>query len=157
MKRAVIISGFVGVADEMLGFVRLRLLANRIGKFEQKLDPVYGAVDNRSYLSKTTDRLLWIHSTDDPMVNYMHNAAQVKALNNPNVRVITAERKKHNPQYTEEAVETMNRWIGDYERLVREKKLVTTQQKKEYFADKPVLSMTAQDPAVFEEIIRFIS
>ena len=112
--------------------------------------------DNRAYLASTNDKLLWIHSTDDPMVNYKYNAGQVLKLNNPNVRVITVENKRHNPQYTHEALKTMNAWIGEYNRLVREKKLATPEARKAYFADKPIERMTERDPAVFDEILHFI-
>ena len=71
-----------------IGFVRFPFLANIIRRYEKKLDPRFGTLDNRAYLAETRDRLFWIHSTDDPMVNYSHNAGQVIALGNPNVRLI---------------------------------------------------------------------
>ncbi len=156
VTRAVIISGFVSIADEMMGYLRLRFLANIVKRYEERLDPEYGSGDNRSYLASTKDRLLWFHSTDDPMVNYRYNAGQVTALDNPNVRVITSEHKKHNPQYTAEALDTMNAWLGEYNRMLLKEELKTTEEKKAYFDDKPIGRMTAQDPAVYEEILRFI-
>ena len=156
VTRAVVISGFVSIADEMMGFVKLRLLAGSVGRFEKKLDPRYGAVDNRKYLKSTTDRILWIHSTDDPMVNYKYNAGRVRKIARPNVRLLTVEGKKHNPQYTGEALATMNAWMGEYYRLVREKQLETLEARRAYFADKPIGRMTAQDPAVWDEILGFI-
>lgn len=156
VRRAVIISGFVGIADEMMGIVRLRFLANRIRRFERKLDPRYGGLDNRAYLAATQDKLLWIHSTDDPVVSYKHNAGLVKRIGNPKVRVLTVEGKKHMPQYTKEALQNMNVWIGEFNRLVREKKLCSLEEKQAFFSDKPVAAMTEQDPAVIGEILRFI-
>ncbi|MBR7063356.1 MAG: alpha/beta fold hydrolase [Clostridia bacterium] len=157
VKHAVIISGFVTISDEMMGFVKLRLLADRVKRFEKKLDPQYGAGDNRAYIAATQDKLLWIHSTDDPMVNYKHNAGRVLKAGNPNIRVLTVEHKRHNPQYTQEALATMNAWMGGYYRLIREKQLETPEARKAYFADKPVGQMTAQDPAVFGEILKFLN
>ena len=156
VTRAVVLSGFVSISDEMMGFVKLRLLANAVKRYEKKLDPRLGALDNRAYLKTTTDRILWIHSTDDPMVNYKYNAGRVLKIANPNVTVITAEGKKHNPQYTSEALSTMNAWMGEYYRRVREKELDTPEARRGYFADKPIGRMTAQDPAVFDEVLRFI-
>lgn len=156
VTRAVIISGFVGISDEMMTFVRLRLLADCVKRFEKKLDPRLGSIDNRAYLAATTDKILWIHSTDDPTVSYKYNAAQVLKINNPNVRVVTVENKKHNPQYTAQALENMNAWIGEYLRLVREGRFATLDDRKAYFTDKPIGSMTEQDPAVFGEILGFI-
>ena len=67
------------------------------------------------------------------MVNYAHNAGQVLKTGNPNIRVITLEHKKHNPQYSEEALKTMNAWMGGYNRLIREKQLDTLRSKKSLF------------------------
>jgi hypothetical protein len=67
------------------------------------------------------------------------------------------EHKRHNPQYTQEALATMNAWMGGYYRLIREKQLETPEARKAYFADKPVGQMTAQDPAVFGEILKFLN
>ena len=156
VKRAVIISGFMSIADEMRGFVKLRILANRVKRYEKGLIPRFGTLDNRAYLASTQDRILWIHSTDDPVVNYKYNAARALHLGNPNVRVITVENKKHMPQYTREALDTMNAWLGEYYRAVNEKKLNTAEEKREFFADKSPKRMTEPDPAVFGEIFRFL-
>ena len=156
VHKAVILSGFVSVADVMIGFVKLRLLANIVKSYEKKLLPRYGNLNNRAYLKSTSDKLLWIHSTDDPMVNFKHNAGQVLALGNPNVRVLTVEHKKHNPQYSKEALDTMNNWMGEYYRLIKEEKLVSLESRKAFFADKPIGRMTMQDPEIFAEILDFI-
>ncbi|MBQ3792600.1 MAG: alpha/beta hydrolase [Clostridia bacterium] len=156
VTRAVILSGFVSISDEMMGAVKLRFLADRVKHFEEKLDSRYGSIDNRPYLSATTDHLLWIHSTDDPMVNFKYNAGAVRDLHNPNVRVIAVENKKHNPQYTREALTKMYAWIGEYNRLLREKKLATPEAKKAFFADKSIGQMTEQDPEIWKEILSFI-
>ena len=156
IKRAVILSGFISIADEMMSFVKFRLLANRVKRFEQKLDPHHGSPDNRSYLSATTDNILWIHSTDDPMVNYKYNAGRLSKMKNPHLRLLTVEQKKHNPQYAPDALQVMNDWIGTYNRLIQENKLETVEARKAYFSDKPIRQMTAQDPAVWGEILQFI-
>ena len=156
VTRAVIISGFVSISDEAMGVVKLRLLADCVQRFDWKQDPRYGAIDNRAYLAATEDRLLWIHSTDDPLVNYKYNAGQVLKTGNPNVRVITVENKKHTPHYSAEALDCMNTWMGEYERLIQEDKFGSVEERKAFFADKPISRMTAQDPGIYDEILRFI-
>jgi pimeloyl-ACP methyl ester carboxylesterase len=156
VKRAVIISGFMSISDEMMGFVKLRILANRIKNYERTRIPRFRALDNRAYLSSTHDNILWIHSTDDPVVSYKYNAAQVMKLGNPNVHVMIVENKKHMPQYTYEALDTMNVWLGEYYRAVNEKKLNTTEEKRAFFNDKPAKRMMEPDPAVFGEILHFL-
>lgn len=156
IKKAVVISGFISIADEMTGFVKLRILANRIKRFEKKINPTYGNIDNFKYIAETTDKLLWIHSTDDPMVNYKYNAGKVEKYGNPNVSLITVNNKRHNPQYSADALRTMNAWIGGYNKLISEKQLNTLEERRAYFADKPIARMTEQDPEIFEKIISFI-
>ena len=156
VRRAVILSGFVSIADEMMGFVKLRLLANCVSRYEKKLLPEYSRGDNRAFLASTKKQILWIHSTDDPMVNYKYNAGQLSKLNNPSLRLVTVEGKRHNPQYSKEALKTMNEWIGQYNRLIREGKLATADARARYFADKPIERMTRQDPEVYSEILSFL-
>ena len=156
IRRAAVISGFLTIGDEMMGFVKLRILADRIKRYEKKLMPRFGSLDNRAYLASTQDRILWIHSKDDPVVGYRHNAGQAGSLGNPNVRVLTVENKKHMPQYTTEALDAMNVWLGGYYKAVREKQLRTVEEKRAYFDDKPVRVMTEPDPAVFREILDHI-
>ncbi|MBQ6262323.1 MAG: alpha/beta fold hydrolase [Clostridia bacterium] len=156
VTRAVILSGFIGISDEMMGFVKCRPLADVVKRYEKKLDPYCGSLDNRAYLASTKDRILWIHSTDDPMVNYKYNAGKAMKMRNPNVKIVTVENKKHNPQYSSAALENMNAWIGEYERLIREKKLDSPEERIAYFSDKPIGRMTEQDPAVYDLILRFI-
>ncbi len=156
IKRAVVLSGFSGVADLLPGFVKLPPLARRIERYEAEICPRFASSENLAFLAQTTDRILWIHSKDDPTVPYRTTAGRVAGLGNPNVRVITVEDKKHNPQYTAEAVKQMNAWIGRYTLLVKTGRLNTPEKRRAYFSDKPIERMTEPDPAVFAEILRFI-
>lgn len=156
VKRAVIISGFVSVADEMVGVVKLRILTHGVTRFEKKRIPRFGSLNNRKYLKSTDDKILWIHSKDDPVVDFKHNAGQAIRLGNPNVHVVAIENKQHMPQYTREALGRMNEWFGEYNREVNGKKLVSVEEKRAFFSDKPVMQMMEPDPAVFEVILDFI-
>ena len=100
IKKAVIISGFVNVSDELMGFVKFRFLANAAKRDEKKRDKEYGNIDNWKYLKSTSDKLLFIHSTDDKMVNFKYNTKRVMKLNNPNLSFKIVEGKKHNPNYS---------------------------------------------------------
>lgn len=156
VRRAVVISGFLSISDEMMGFVKLRLLADRVKRYERRLLPRFGELDNRRYLASTQDRILWIHSKDDPVVNYKYNAGQAMKCGNPRVRVIALEGRKHMPQYTPEALRNMNEWMGEFYKAVNEKKLVTAEEKRAFFETRPYLQMTTPDEEVFGEIIEFL-
>lgn len=156
INKAVIISGFVNVSDELMGFVKLRFLANIVKREEKKYDPEYGNINNWKYLKNTEDKILFIHSTDDKMVNFKYNTKKVMKLNNPNFSFKIVEGKKHNPNYSYDALKTMNEWMGGYYSLINQGELKTLEERKNYFLDKPISKMTEQDEEIWELILNFI-
>ena len=156
VTRAVVLSGFVSISDEMMGMLKFRFLADRVRAYERKLLPEYGSGDNARYLKTTKDRILWIHSKDDPMVNYRYNAGQAERMNNPNVTVVGVEGKGHNPNYSAQALTHMHAWIGEYMSRCGRGDLSTLEEKKAFFDDKPISEMTEQDPQIWKMIIDFL-
>ena len=65
VSRAVIISGFAGIAEEMIGFVRFPFPANIIRRYEKKPDPRFGTLDNRAYFA---DKPIGRMTAQDPAV-----------------------------------------------------------------------------------------
>ena len=156
IKKAVIISGFIDIASEMMGFVKLRILANVFKRYENKLNPEFKKVNNWKYLKKTEDDLLFFHSKDDSMVKYKYNAGKVAKIKNPHIKCYIYEGKKHNPNYSKEGLDFMNMTMGGYYQLLRDGQLQTLEERKEYFSDKPIGKMTAQDKDVWKIILDFI-
>ena len=157
IKKAVIISGFVDITNEMLGFVGgIHILANVIKRYENKLNPDFKKLNNWKYLKETKDNIFFLHSKDDPMVSYKYNTAKVMKLNNPHLSFDICEGKKHNPNYSLEGLDFMNMAIGGYNSLLAKGELKTLEEKKQYFADKPISKMTAQDEVVWKKILGFI-
>ena len=157
IHRAIIISGFVDVESELLEYVKLRIIIRPVTRYERKCNPDIMGKGNPAYLASTQDHILWIHSKDDPVVNYRRNAEQVARAANPNVRLLEVEGKRHNPHYSEEGLRYMTQTMGGYARLCKENKDLSLEDKRRYFADKSVLRMTEQDPAVWEEILAAIA
>ena len=90
------------------------------------------------------------------MVNFKYNTKRVMKLNNPNLSFKIVEGKKHNPNYSCEAIKTMNEWLGNYYYLINQGELKTTEDKNNYFLDKPISKMTEQDQEIWELILSFI-
>ena len=156
IKRGVIISGFL-FSKMMLGqFIKNRLVNALVERAERKVDPEISRADNAAYLRTTTDRLLFIASTDDPMVPYSIGAGLAQTLGNDNLSFLTVENKKHNPTYTADALAFMQNAFGEYARLIKDGALKTDEEKRAFFADKPASKMTVQDPYVMDEAVRFI-
>lgn len=157
IKKAVIISGFIDIASEMLGFVGgVHLLANIVKRYENKLNPEYKKFNNWQYLKNTEDNIFFLHSKDDPMVSFKYNTLKVMKYNNPHLKFYICEGKKHNPNYSKEGLDYMNMAIGGYNSLLAKGELKTIEEKKQYFSDKPIGKMTAQDDAVWNKILEFI-
>lgn len=156
IKRAVILSGFL-VSRQMLGhFIKSRLINYFVERAERKIDPEIARADNAAYLKTTSDRLLFVASRDDPMVSFSIGAGLAQTLGNDNLSFLVVDNKKHNPNYTPEALAFMQESFGTFNRLVAEGKLQTLEEKQAFFADKPASKMTAQDDAVMGEVVRFI-
>ena len=156
IRRAVILSGFL-VSRQMLGhFIKNRLITYLVERTERKTDPEIARADNAAYLKTTSDRLLFIASTDDPMVPFSIGAGLAQTLGNDNLSSLVVDDKKHNPSYTPEALAFMQESFGTFNRLVAEGKLHTLEEKQAFFADKPAAKMTTQDDAVMGEVVRFI-
>lgn len=156
INKAVIISGFIDVVHEMLMFTNNYAEALRVKNYEKKLDPVCGKINNWKYLKTTRDNLLFIHSQDDQIVSYKLNFEKVAKITNPSVKTYSLNHKGHNPTYSDSAIKFMTESIGGYERLLRENRNISDQERKDYFKDKPIGRMTEQDPVVWEVIMNFI-
>ena len=156
IKRAVILSGFLS-SKAMLGqFIKNRLLKAIVYRADKKSDPEIARADNAAYLKTTSDRLLFIASEDDPMVPFSIGAGLAQTLGNDRLSFLVVNGKKHNPNYTAEALAFMQESFGAFNRLVAEGKLQTLAEKQAFFSDKPAARMTVQDDAVMGEVVRFI-
>lgn len=156
IRRGVILSGFLE-SRKMLGqFIKSRFVNAIVEHAERKCDPEIARADNAAYLKETTDRLLFIASRDDPMVPYSIGAGLAQTLGNDNLSFLTVDGRKHNPNYTPEALAFMQESFGTFNRLVAEGKLQTLEEKRAFFAERPAAKMTVQDDAVMGEVVRFI-
>ena len=97
-----------------------------------------------------------LQSDDDPICSYKYTLQKIESYNNPHIVTISYQGKKHNVNYTFEALEYMNQSIGTYRYLIKKKQLKTLDEQIEYFKDKSPLDMTTQDEKVWESIFAFI-
>ena len=97
-----------------------------------------------------------IQSKDDRVVLYENALGLINDINNPNIVTKTIEGRGHNPNYSDDAFIYMNNTFAEYNHLVKEKKLVTYEQKKAYMSDKSALLMTEQDHEITSLIMDFI-
>ena len=153
---AVIISGFLSVESLINVMVKKKFIAKRINKYERKCIRKYSSINNLNYLKDTKDRLLFIHSKDDQMVPYSISTEVVESLHNPSIKTIVMDKRKHNPNYTDDAINYMNEVFGKYLDLINNKTIKSDEDKINYFKDVSLEKLTEQDSELFKQIYKHI-
>lgn len=112
----------------------------------------YAFSNSLKVLNKTKTRTLILHSKDDFMVKYdYHTAKIVKNCKNKLVEVITLDKKRHNPDYTVDAVEYM---ISMNKEL---KKLNTNEEKIAFRKTWDYKRMGKLDDEIISLILNFVN
>lgn len=157
VQKAVILSGFLSIESLALSLLKNIFIVSRILKYEGKVNPKIAKIDNYEYLKNTTDKLFFIQSEDDGMVPYSIGLKVVKEINNPHIKTLKFNGRKHNPNYTDEAVNYMNEVFGKYNTLIKNKQIKTDEGKINYFKDVSISRLTEQDETLFDQIDSFIN
>ena len=156
IRKGVIISGFYSIEKEMLAFMKLHIFTNQIMRFEKEVEPEYFNLDNLHFLENTNKRILFIHSKDDNIVPYKTSCKEVEKLANPNLSFIIVDKKRHNPNYTEDAVKYMNDTFSAYNSMLKNRLFKTDEERRKWMNEKSLARMTAQDMEIINKIIDFI-
>lgn len=152
IKVGVVISGFLSIYLEVKNMVKLPFLAKKIAKYEAKFFPEYDFGSNLGLLSQSEDKILFIQSTDDPIVKYGDATKNVMGMHNPNFSFVIENNKKHNPHYSMDATKYMSDVIGHYSKGIKNKTLDTIEKRKDYFKDVSLERLTNQDEEVWAKI-----
>ena len=156
IKKAVVISGFLTVGSLLQTFTNSRFITHFLCRYEKKTLPQYSKIDVLNYLKTTDDDLLFFHSVDDPMVKYSISMKVVEQIDNSHIETVKYLNKKHNPQYTEAALEYMNEVFGKYNRLSASKNITSDEERIAYFKDVSLDRVTELDEKVMGKILAFI-
>lgn len=156
IDKAIILSGFLSVESLLRSLVKSKFVVSRILNYEKKTVPEYFDLGNVEYLKSTKDKIMFIQSLDDSVVPYSISSEVVKNLNNPSLKVVTVNNRKHNPNYTDEAVAYMTEVFSRYNTLIKQKKIKTDEDKINYFKDVSLKRLTIQDEKIFDDIVKFI-
>ena len=156
ISKAVIISGFLSIESLMKVFVKSKFIYNGIVKYEKKMEPDYFSINNLEYLKTTKDRIFFIQSDDDSMVPYSIALKEVEQIDNPNIKTLRVTGKKHNPNYSLDAVNYMNEIFGQYNELLKKKKIRSDEDRINFFKDVTLARLTEQDNDIISAICGFI-
>ena len=156
IHKAILLSPFLDIKSLSLSLLKSRLVTSRILAYEKKEEPGYFNIDNIEYLKNTSDSLFVIQSEDDQMVPYSISLKVIEEINNPHIKTLRVTNRKHNPNYTDDAVNYMNAVFGKYNLLIKNKEIKTDEEKINYFKDVSLERLVKQDEKMFDDIIEFI-
>ena len=157
ITKVVVMSPIIETKPMILRASKSKFITYWIMRYERKVSKEYDKIDVPNYLGITTDNILFIQSIDDPMVPYETSLKIAEDTNNPHIKTIKMEGRKHNPNYTEAAVQYMNQVFGAFNRRVMDKKIASDEERINYFKDVSIARLTEQDQKLFDQIFDFIN
>ncbi len=150
LHKAVVMSGFLRPDIVLNYLMKVKVFSKAIARYEKKVEPKYFPIDNYKYINETKDKLLIIHSEDDPVVNYHAALDPIVKANNSNIEIVTVNGRGHNPNYSDSAAKIVTEVFSKYYNLKKD------EDKKALMEGQDVWAMTEQDPEIFNKIKSFI-
>lgn len=157
ITHVVAISGFLSV-DRMLkqtfGGI-MKPYYQRMHDLEHEANPDFADYAAEESLSEYRGKALVIHSADDRVVHSKaHFRVLKKALGDrENIRFLEVNGKGHNPNYTVDAVRYKDAYLAELKREAKRGGLAEESAKRAFVAKFDWNRMTAQDEAVWAEIL----
>jgi len=112
LSHIIVLSGFLSISDLLAqNFVGIiKAFRKDVFKLERESNPNFVDYNGIDTLKRTLSKVLLIYSEDDPIIQKSyHYDPLYKALSTyPNIHFLLTQNKKHNPNYTEDAVSYLN-------------------------------------------------
>ena len=156
ITKVVVMSPIVTIRPMIYNASKSKIITHFVLKYERNVGKDIDKIDLQNYLKTTTDDILFIQSTDDPMVPYETSLKVAEETHNPHIQTIKFNNRKHNPNYTESAIAYMNEVFGAFTRQLNDKKISNDEERIAYFKDVSIDRLTEQDEKLFDKIKQFI-
>jgi len=158
IRHAVAMCGFVSVSQMLhqnFGGI-LKGFYDHIYGLEARTNPEYVKACAVESLGQTKAKVLLIYSADDPLVKkeYHYDKLEKGLSGKENIRLMLVHGKKHNPNYTEDAVNYLGEYTKALTEKLKKKELISDDRKKAFVDSFDWDRMTAQDETVWEEIFK---
>ena len=158
ISHVVVFSGFVSVKLLIDSYVSgiLKGYRGAVMAFERELNPRFIDYDASSTLAATDAEVLLVYSDNDkkcpksPHFDVMYKALSEKE----NISFMLVSNKGHNPNYTEDAVLYLEKFLKDLAKKQKKKELVTDKEKADFIASYDWNRMTAQDTEVWSRVFK---
>ena len=160
IESCVSISGFIGVErmiEQFFGGI-LKLYRPSVLRLEREANPMYSLIDARKSLKDSSARILYIASDDDPVVKTEYHFATLReALSDKkNVEFLLVSGKKHNPNYTTEAVAELSKMSAAMTEGSKKKSFETPEAAEDFRNSWDWEKITEQDGELWDKIFNFI-
>ena len=159
ITHVVVLSGFVSVQELVNSFFSGLLKGYRktIMALERATNPDFVSFNAVESLKKSSAKALLIYSDDDKMVRRRHyDILKAGLADRENIRLMLVTGKGHNPNYTAGAVCLLGDFVKKRAKFAK-KKNVTAAEKAAFVASFDWNGMTAQDEAVWREILAHLA
>ena len=158
IKKVVVLSGFAKV-EHMINANFSGLLKGyrkAIMDLEESANPDYINFDGVKSLKQSKADALLIYSSNDHLCNkeVHYDYLYENLKDEKNVKFVLVDNKRHNPNYTTNAVNLLTDYLTKLEKLTKKKKLVTEEQKQEFVNSFNWDEMTKQDESIWEMILK---
>ena len=156
ISHVVVLSGFISVEAIISSNFGGLLKGYRpaIMELERDTNPDYVDFDATVSLANYEGKAVLIYSDNDKLVNKcVHFNALYAALHDKeNIKLILEVGKGHNPNYTEEAVELLSKYLADINRLQKKGKPMSDEAKAKFRSSYDFDAMTEQDERVWADV-----
>ena len=160
ITHVVAMSGFISVRQMQKQVVPFFLAPFRglVYRMEKEANPNYVDADAINTLKNAKASVMIIHSDDDSVVSpKLHYQKMHRALkDNENVTFCLVSGKKHNPNYTANAVKLMDAMHADRTQRKKDNKLGTAEEKQAFINSHDWAAITEQDTALWQTIFDFL-
>ena len=156
VTHVVAMAGFVSLEAALGTWFRgpLSYFGKRIYAKELVADPEFAAANAITALARSHAKMLIMHSEDDPVVSFEKNFKVLhKALGKrSNITFLRLKGKRHNPNYTGDAVAYKDEFFKLYQKVKKNDELTTDDEKTAFLHMFDWHRMTRQDTRVWRMI-----
>ncbi|MBQ8439095.1 MAG: alpha/beta fold hydrolase [Clostridia bacterium] len=161
LHSVVAISGFVSVElmlNQFFGGI-MRGVGKRLLQEETEANPNWISCNAIDALSDSPVKALIIHSEDDPTVSCKahFDLMQSTLADKDNITFLKVNGKRHNPNYTVDAVQYKDRFFATYQKALKKKALSTDAEKQAFIDGFDWKRMTEQDMEIWNTIFEFLN
>lgn len=127
-------------------------------QFEESFNPEYAEASAIEALKKYSGHALIIHSKDDPVLKVKYHFDKIKKAlkGSQNIEFLLVNKKRHNPNYTENAVVLLQEYLTLREKLNKDGILVEPEDYEEFNSQFDWYNITEQDMEIWTRIFEVL-